>query len=82
MSEENIQPGVVPNKLPSMTREEVIARAQRILDERGKPPYTPKTFGSEFQEWYPDGFLSEDECAILSEFVYFWLPYLVEKEKK
>lgn len=60
-----------PNKLPAMRTEDVKARAQRILDLRGKPPYTKDTFG---------GQLSEGEAALISDFVHYWMPYLVQKK--
>lgn len=66
-----------PNTLPKMTWDEVVARAQRILDARGAPPYTPATFDS----YVPNNLdkVLEDEAAVISEFVYYWLPYLRRK---
>lgn len=61
-------------KLPPMTYEAVKERAQRILDLRGKPPYT----GEKFEQFV--GF-SNDEVAIIEEIVTAWLPRLVQKEK-
>lgn len=69
MASENNPPDYIPNRLPDMKTPEVIARAQRILDKRGRPPYSA------------DACRTEDEAAVLSEFVYYWLPFLVEKEK-
>lgn len=71
-----------PAKLPSMKFEEVKASAQRVLDLRGRPPY-----GSSIGQSHPlyDEFgagLTDDELRVISEFVQFWLPFLVEKEKK
>ena len=58
---------VAPNKLAAMKTDEVIARAQRIFDKRGEAPYNA------------DACLSPDEAAVLSEFVYFWRPFLENK---
>lgn len=68
----------VPNTLEPMKREEVLARAQRILDLRGEPPYKAELFDSEFPEWYSGG-VTADEAAVLSEFVHYWRPFLVRK---
>lgn len=57
--------------LPKLKYDEVAAQAQRIFDMRGRPPYTPATFG----------FVSPDEARVLSDFVTSWMPVLVEKEK-
>lgn len=67
--EESSTPTLKPNTLSAMKWDEVKARAQRIVDTRGKwPPYTKADF---------DGYVSEDEAAVLSEFVYFWQPYII-----
>lgn len=68
-----------PNKLPAMRTEDVKARAQRILDLRGKPPYTKDTFGITGQVVNITP-VTEDEAAVLSEFVHYWMPYLVQKK--
>lgn len=62
-----------PNKLAPMKTDEVIARAQRIFDLRGEPPYDSNTFDTH------SGVISADELAVLSEFVYFWRPFLVHR---
>ena len=83
MSEEVNMHEVHPAKLPAAKYEEVKARAQRILDMRGKPPYTPMSWQQSFEEApYHRTTVSEDEALILSEFVTYWLPYLVEKKKE
>lgn len=69
------KPEFEPNRLPKMTAEEVKARAQRILDLRGMPPYSR-------YETYSELAVTDDEAALISEFVYFWLPYLDWKGKK
>jgi hypothetical protein len=56
-----------PGKLPPMTMEEIEARAQRILNHRGEPPYTNLT--SPIQ----------DEIDIVNEFMHYWRPFLVRK---
>ena len=67
-------PTLRPNTLPAMTLEEVKARAQRIADRLGFPPYGQyETPGM--------GDLGADAVAVISEFVYYWQPYLVLKEK-
>lgn len=63
MSEE-----IVPNELPIMTAGQIKQRAQRIFDLRGKPPYLGG--GGDLEA------LSDDELAVLSEFVHYWLPFL------
>lgn len=84
MSDEVNMHEVRPAKLPAEKYEEVKARAQRILDLRGRPPYRVSTFMNVAKELNGTDIvpLSEDEALILSEFVTYWLPYLVEKEKK
>lgn len=81
MSESN-EPWTKANVLPAMKTEEVIARAQRILDLRGRPPYVRRYSYNESGAG-PGGYhteeLSEDEAAVLSDFVYHWLPFLVVK---
>lgn len=88
MAEDRTQPGVVPNKLPAMKWEEVKERAQRIADERGFPPYKKDaiTVAQISDEEFdivgrPFELLLDDELAVLSEFMYYWQPYLVLKEK-
>jgi hypothetical protein len=66
--------GGKPNILPAMTFDEVKARAQRMLDRFGPPPY--EQYGTPGM-----GDLGADAVAVISDFVHFWLPYLVEKEK-
>ena len=81
MSEEVNMHEVRPAKLPAAKYEEVKARAQRILDLRGKPPYGG-SLGQSHPLYDEDGSgLSDDELLILSEFVTYWMPYLVEKAK-
>lgn len=70
---DNNAPGVTPIQPKAMTGEEVKQRAQRILDHRGPLPWQTNGWN------YP---LIEDEAAVLSEFVQFWMPYLTIKEKK
>lgn len=75
---------VTPATLPAMKAEDVKARAQRILDLRGTPPYKLRYSHNENgggSEGYHTLQLSEDEAAVLSEFVQYWLPYLTIKEK-
>ena len=83
MSEEVNRHEVRPAKLPAAKYEEVKARAQRILDLRGKPPYRAIPACSNFlcqpETGEPKPILSNDEALILSEFVTYWMPYLVEK---
>ena len=83
MSEEVNKHEVHPAKLPAAKYEEVKARAQRILDLRGKPPYRASTFVNVARELGGTDvvLLSDDEALILSEFVTYWMPYLVEKVK-
>jgi hypothetical protein len=73
-----------PNRLPKMTAEEVKARAQRILDLRGMPPYGPMTWQQSQEDGPPYHIttVTDDEAALISEFVYFWLPFLDWKGKK
>lgn len=81
MSEDN-RPDAVPNRLPAMTYDEVIARAQRIFDLRGAPPYRASySYSGNGPGGYHTLERSEDEAAVLSEFVYHWLPLLTHKEK-
>lgn len=79
MSDNSSGLGATPATLPVMTREEVKARAQRILDIRGTPPYDNRRYITPEQNC-PNP-LIEDELAVLSEFVQFWMPYLTIKEK-
>lgn len=76
---------VKPNILPAMKWDEVQARAQRIVDMRGFPPYKAIPPCSNFlcrgTEEESKPILSVDEAAVLSDFVYFWQPYLTLKEK-
>lgn len=65
------------NRLPAMKFGEVVERAQRILDMRGRPPY--KRFPEGDSLAFKD--LSDDELALISDFVYHWLPFLMQKEK-
>lgn len=69
---DNNAPDTQPNKLPPMKMEEVIARAQRVLDSRGTPPYAGGALTV----------MTEDEAAVIGEFVFYWLPYLTIKEQK
>ena len=62
-----------PNKLPSMTTDQVKARAKAIFDLRGNAPYSP--------EMYADCNISNEEIAVISDFVYYWQPYFFEKKK-
>lgn len=76
--------GVRPNALTHMTFEEVKASAQRVLDLRGLPPYKTRYSYNEDGNGlggYHTLECSEDEARVLSEFVQFWLPFLVQKEK-
>lgn len=76
---------ITPNPMPPMKYEEVKARAQRLLDEYGRPPYTRENFPHiyDFEGSYGNhGQLSEDALALISDFVWHWLPFLVEKGKK
>lgn len=84
MSEGANTPDVKPARLAPMTIDQVKASAQRILDLRGRPPYTPKhpEFNYIADKATHEQALSEDELRVISEFVQFWLPFLVEKEKK
>jgi len=75
--ESSTQPSVKPNILPARKWNEVLARAQRIADLRGFPPYSARHGDND--AWEP--VLSDDEAAVLSEFVYFWQPYLTLKAK-
>lgn len=76
---------VKPTTLPADTYTKVLARAQRIFDRLGRPPYKARyaydldPVSEQDQEYTRFG--SEDEAHVLSEFVTFWLPYLVEKIK-
>jgi hypothetical protein len=56
-----------PGDLPKMTHDEVKARAQRIFDRWGEPPY---------KSHFPESALGHDEVAIISEFVTYWRPML------
>ena len=56
-----------PGQLPRMTHEEVRARAQRIFDRWGEPPY---------KSHWPDSAMGTEEVAVLSEFVTYWRPFL------
>ncbi len=62
-----------PNRLPQMKVEDVQARAQRIFDLRGEPPYGMNNFGLEAP-------LTGDEAAIISDFVTYWRPFLTLKK--
>ena len=80
MSEEANRHETQPAKLPAARYDEVKARAQRILDQRGRPPYTPMVWQQSFDDTpYHRTTVSEDEALVLSEFVTYWMPYLVEK---
>jgi len=81
--ESSNQPTRKPNILPAMTSAEVKARAQKIVDARGKwPPYAPADWQQSFDEPpYHRTAVSEEEAAVLSEFVYYWQPYLTLREK-
>lgn len=85
MSEGSNTPDIKPARLAPMTMDQVKASAQRILDLRGRPPYKARYSYNESGEG-PGGYhtleVSEDEARVISEFVQFWLPFLVEKEKK
>lgn len=48
--------------------ENVKARAAKILNHRGEPPYTVKTF---------EDHLLAEEVVVISEFVQFWRPFIV-----
>lgn len=76
MSDEQNQSGlaVKPAKLPTMTTPEVKARAQRIVNLHGAPPYTAATVGFELN--------SDDEIAVISEFVTYWMPFCVLPKKE
>lgn len=75
--------GVKANVLPPMKFEEVKASAQRILDLRGLPPYTRNTENKSAlgDVFFAYACMNDDELRVLSEFVQFWLPFLVQKEK-
>ena len=55
---------------------ECLARAQHILDVRGRPPYLETSFGPNAHS------ITADELSLISEFVQYWRPKLTEKEKK
>ncbi len=59
-----------------------IASAQRILNLRGRPPYREEQYPSGDEHGEALDCISSDELRIISEFVQFWLPFLVEKEKR
>lgn len=81
MSEGSNRPDSVPNKLPALKREEVIARAQRILDARGKFELTLEDFRFGQGPYLPDIVaITEDELALINEFLHFWRPFLKLKE--
>lgn len=82
---ENNDPDLKPNTMPAMTNDQVKARAQRILDQRGPPPYKV-TYSYNESGNGPGGYhtlqLSEDDAAVISEFVSYWMPFLTIKEKQ
>lgn len=79
MAENSTQPGVKPAILPKMKWDEIRDRAQRIADLRGFPPYTAISFVGSGS--YHTVELSADEIAIINDFMTYWKPYLVLKEK-
>jgi len=74
MSEGMNTPDREPNRLPHMTTAQVIERAQRILDLRGRPPYSRNA-----GQFKLDPTMTDDEIALISDFVHYWLQYLVLK---
>ena len=70
---------IKPNPLPRNTYEEVKARAQSILDARGLPPYQPRWDSNPLSG---ENLLNEEEALVLSEFVWFWLPFLKQPKVK
>lgn len=77
MSEGSNRPDAVPNKLPPMRTEEVIARAQRILDRHGKFELTLADFQFGTDPYRPDIIaISEDELALINEFLHYWRPFI------
>lgn len=79
---ENNPPDVVSGQMPHMSYNEVVARAQRILDVRGRPPYTRESFSLSLG--FEGSFRSEitdDELGVLNDFMTYWNPFVVEKER-
>lgn len=67
-------PQVKPNVIPKTTFDQSVAQAQRILDLRGKPPYTPQNFTA-----VP---VTQDEVDLIWHFVHYWMPHISIKEKR
>lgn len=57
-----------PGPLAPDRYDAVKARAQKILNHRGEPPYTVATF---------ENHLLAEEVLIIGEFVQFWRPFIV-----
>ena len=72
---ENNPPERIPNKLPYEDAKDIQARAQRLFDKYGWYPKSQEVMRAE-------GKMSDDEIKIVSEFIYFWEPWLVEKPKE
>lgn len=68
MSDEEIK----PNLMPKMTSQEVRDRAEKIFHRRGPAPYTVETFHH---------IIEEEEVAVISEFVWYWQPFFVQKKR-
>ena len=54
------------------TKEEILAWAQAIYDRRGPPPYYP----------HPDGTDCKEELELLTDFMYYWMPYVKRDAQK
>lgn len=78
MSEETSNPIVMPNKLPLMTHDQVMERAQKIFEHRGTPPFNRAEHFSTADDKH---FVTDEEMAVISDFVFHWLPYLTVKPK-
>lgn len=83
------QPMLQPNRLPAMKWDEVLAQAQAIYDRYGAPPYTKDNERTEVNYSgdvavmvRPFANLAEPELAVLSDFVYYWLPYIDRSKKE
>ncbi len=73
MAEGRNDPDIQPGKMKVMTFQQCLDRAERIFNLRGRPPYT--------LDHYKGSDLSPDELGILSDYMTYWNPFLVEKVK-
>lgn len=73
-------PETTAGKLSPMKYDEVKARAKKILERRGPPPYTTETYGQSkhlgSSELVSVDCLIDEEAAVLNDFMAYWMPLI------